>query len=139
MLTRSTARAPSRTHLGDAGLDLYAAEDVRLPSGGGRAAVVTGVTVALPRGYVGLVCPRSGLAVRHGITVLNAPGVVDAGYRGEIAVILVNTDPELAYQVAQGDRVAQLVVVPVADLVPVAVSALDQTTRSEAGLGSSGR
>lgn len=104
---------PSYARPGDAGLDLLAREDVLLAANGGRAVVPTGLVVAVPDGHVALVMPRSGLAARHGITCLNAPGVVDAGYRGEVCVVLVNTDPSAPYQVRRGDRIAQLVVQPV--------------------------
>lgn len=101
---------PAYAHPGDAGADLVAREDARLDPAGGRATVATGVALALPEGFVGLVHPRSGLAARHGVTVLNCPGTVDAGYRGEIKVTLLNTDPEREFTVRRGDRIAQLVV-----------------------------
>jgi dUTP pyrophosphatase len=128
---------PGYAHPGDAGLDLVARADITLAPGG-RAAVATGVAIALPAGYVGLVHPRSGLARKHGVTVLNAPGTVDAGYRGEIVVILVNTDPAEPFTVRRGDRVAQLVVqqVAVADLIEVGV--LPGSDRGEGGFGSTG-
>lgn len=128
---------PSYAHPGDAGLDLVAREDVTL-SPGGRAAVPTGVAIALPAGYVGLVHPRSGLARKHGVTVLNAPGTVDAGYRGEIQVILVNTDPAAQFTVKRGDRVAQLVVQQVAQADLVEVDTLPGSDRGEGGFGSTG-
>lgn len=130
--------APRYAHPGDAGLDLLAREDTTLPAGGGRAAVPTGIAIALPHGYVGLVHPRSGLARKHGVTTLNAPGTVDAGYRGELQVILVNTDPSEPFTVRRGDRIAQLVIqrVAVADLVEV--GSLPGSDRGEAGFGSTG-
>lgn len=131
------AVAPHRAHEDDAGFDLVSTETMEIPAGG-RALVGTGVSLALPTGTVGLVCPRSGLAVRHGITVLNGPGIVDAGYRGEIRVALHNTDPSEPFMVRAGDRIAQLVVVPFAAPELVEVDDLDATTRSHAGFGSSG-
>ena len=130
---------PSYAHPDDAGADLYAREDVLLPAGGGRAAVPTGVALALPPGYAGFVQPRSGLALRHGVTCLNTPGLIDAGYRDELKVLLVNTDPELAYQVRRGDRIAQLVVQAVEHVQFAAVDALPGSTRGTGGFGSSGR
>lgn len=131
------AALPGRAHHDDAGLDLTAAEDAEIPPLG-RALVGTGVAVALPAGTVGLVCPRSGLAARHGITVLNGPGIVDAGYRGEIKVTLHNTDADQPFAVRAGDRIAQLVIVPVLASRPVAVDVLDTTARGQGGFGSSG-
>jgi dUTP pyrophosphatase len=132
------ARLPARTHPGDAGLDLYAAEPASIAAGE-RASVGTGIAVAIPEGHAGLVLPRSGLAARHGITLPNAPGLIDAGYRGELRVLLLNTDPSGSFEVAPGDRIAQLVVTPVAEAVPVEVEALEETARGLAGFGSSGR
>ncbi len=131
------ATAPSRAHPDDAGLDLCAAEDVRIPPLG-RALVGTGVRVALPAGTFGMVSPRSGMAVRHGVTVLNGPGIVDAGYRGEIRVPLHNTDPEETFAVRRGDRIAQLVVVPFVAPTLREVDDLDATARAAGGFGSSG-
>lgn len=128
---------PGRAHPDDAGLDLVSAEDVHLPPGG-RALVGTGVRLALPPGTVGLVCPRSGLAARHGITVLNGPGIVDAGYRGEIRVPLHNTDLTEGFTVSRGDRIAQLVVVPYLAPTLEVVEELDTTVRAQGGFGSSG-
>lgn len=128
---------PGRAHPDDAGFDLVAAEDVVIPAGG-RALVGTGVSLALPSGTVGLVCPRSGLAVRHGVTVLNGPGIVDAGYRGEIRVPLHNTDLREEFVVARGDRIAQLVVVPFLAPTLEVVEELDATARAQGGFGSSG-
>jgi dUTP diphosphatase len=132
------ATLPTRAHEGDAGLDLYAAEPARIGPGE-RASVGTGVAVALPPGSAGLVVPRSGLAARHGIALVNAPGVIDAGYRGELRVLLLNTDREESFPVAPGDRIAQLLVVRVDLLAPVAVAELDQSERGNGGFGSSGR
>lgn len=128
---------PHRAHPGDAGLDLASAEDLVIPAGG-RALVDTGLAIALPPGTVGLVCPRSGLAARHGITVLNGPGVVDAGYRGPVKVALLNTDPSEDFTLRAGDRIAQLVVVPFLAPVLEEVEDLDETSRAESGFGSSG-
>ena len=105
-----TCPCPRYAHQGDAGADLYAREDAVLAPGGGRALVPTGVALALPPGYAGFVQPRSGLALRHGVTCLNTPGLIDAGYRDELRVLLVNTDPSTPYEVHRGDRIAQLVI-----------------------------
>jgi dUTP pyrophosphatase len=129
---------PAYAHPGDAGADLYAARDVEIPPGGGRAMVPTGVAVALPEGYVGLVHPRSGLAARLGVTVLNAPGTVDAGYRGEILVNLVNHDPDQPATISRGDRIAQLVVQRVERAVFHVVEQLPDSVRGGAGHGSTG-
>jgi dUTP pyrophosphatase len=129
---------PAYPHPGDAGADLCAAEDVVLPPGG-RATVGTGLAVAVPDGYAAFVHPRSGLASRHGITVVNAPGTVDAGYRGEIRVVLLNTDRAEAFTVRRGDRIAQLVVQPVTRVRFVDVAELPGTARGEGGFGSTGR
>jgi dUTP pyrophosphatase len=128
---------PAYAHPGDAGADLVAAEEAELPPGH-RRAVRTGIAVAIPDGYVGLVHPRSGLAARLGVTVLNAPGTVDAGYRGEILVILVNLDPANTVKISRGDRIAQLVVQRVERAVFRAVDALDDTARGAGGHGSTG-
>lgn len=131
------AAAPVYAHPGDAGADLVAAERVRLEPGA-RALVGTGVRIALPDGYVAFVVPRSGLAAKHGITVLNAPGTVDAGYRGEIKVCLLNTDPTEAYDIEPGDRIAQLIVMPVPPVRFVPVEELPGSARGEGGFGSTG-
>jgi dUTP pyrophosphatase len=128
---------PAYAHLGDAGADLCAAEDVLLPPGG-RAVVGTGLAVAIPEGYAGFVHPRSGLAARHGITVVNAPGTIDAGYRGEVKVILLNTDPAEPFAVRRGDRIAQLVVQPVVSARFVPVDELPPLGSERAGNGSRG-
>jgi dUTP pyrophosphatase len=129
---------PDYAHPGDAGADLRAAADVVLPPGG-RATVGTGVAVAVPEGYAGFVHPRSGLAARHGITVVNAPGTIDAGYRGEVRVVLLNTDPAEPFTVRRGDRIAQLVVQPVTRVRFLEVAELPPSPRGEAGFGSTGR
>jgi len=130
---------PTAAHQGDAGYDLRAREAVVLAPGGGRAAVPTGIAVAIPPGWAGLVLPRSGLALRHGVTCLNAPGLIDAGYRDEIRVVLVNHDPADAFEVAVGDRIAQLVIQEVAAIDWDEVEDLGQTTRGQGGFGSTGR
>ena len=128
---------PTRAYEGDAGLDLYAAHPARLAPGE-RASVGTGIAVAIPPGHGGLVLPRSGLALRHGIALVNAPGLIDAGYRGELRVLLLNTDSEASFEVAAGDRIAQLVIVALALLTPVEVDELGASARQERGFGSSG-
>ena len=130
---------PAAAHPGDAGYDLRARESVVLAPGGGRAAVPTGVAVAIPPGWAGLVLPRSGLALRHGVTCLNAPGLIDAGYRDEIRVVLVNHDPAEPFEVAVGDRIAQLVIQEVAAIEWDEVDDLGQTARGQGGFGSTGR
>jgi dUTP pyrophosphatase len=132
--------APSYAREGDAGADLVATTDVLLRCRGGRAVVPTGVAIAIPAGYAGLVLPRSGLAARHGLTCLNAPGLIDSGYRGEIRVILVNHDPEQDYTVSRGDRVAQLVLVKVeqAAFELVGESGLEGSQRGTGGFGHTG-
>ena len=130
---------PIAQHDGDAGHDLYAAADVELEPRGGRALVPTGIAIAIPAGYAGFVQPRSGLALRHGVTCLNTPGLIDAGYRDEISVLLVNLDPESAFDVARGDRIAQLVIQRVEVVEWDAVDELDDSARGTGGWGSSGR
>lgn len=130
---------PSYAHPGDAGADLVARADALLVAGGGRALVPTGIAVAIPEGWAGFVQPRSGLALRHGVTVLNSPGLIDCGYRDELKVILVNTDPDDDYQVARGDRIAQLVLRPVASATFTAVDELPDSHRAAGGFGSTGR
>jgi dUTP pyrophosphatase len=132
--------APSYAREGDAGADLIATTEVVLPCRGGRAVVPTGVAVAIPAGYAGLVVPRSGLAARHGLTCLNAPGLIDSGFRGELKVILVNHDPEHDYTVRRGDRVAQLVVVKVeqAAFELVGEGGLEDSQRGSGGFGHTG-
>jgi dUTP pyrophosphatase len=130
---------PAYAREGDAGADLMAREDAVLAAGGGRALVPTGVAVAIPPGFAGLVLPRSGLAMRHGVTVLNAPGLIDAGYRGELTVLLVNTDPAADYTVHRGDRVAQLVIVAVDQVGVRVVDELPPSDRGSGGFGHTGR
>jgi dUTP pyrophosphatase len=131
------ARLPARAYEGDAGLDLFAAEAVEIGPGE-RASVGTGVAVAIPDGYAGLVVPRSGLAARSGISLVNAPGLIDSGYRGELRVLLLNTDRKQPFPVEPGDRIAQLVLVGVAPAEPVEAE-LDETVRGTGGFGSTGR
>ena len=128
---------PSYAHPGDAGADLCAAADVTLEPGE-RSLVPTGVALAIPDGWVGLVHPRSGLAAKHGISIVNAPGTVDAGYRGEILVNLINLDPRDAFTVRRGDRIAQLVVQQVARVEFLEVDSLEATSRGDTGHGASG-
>jgi dUTP pyrophosphatase len=152
-LLREGARLPSRAHEGDAGLDLHAAERATIAPGE-RASVGTGIAVEIPPGHAGLVLPRSGLAARHGIALVNSPGLIDSGYRGEVRVLLLNTDRARPFEVHPGDRIAQLLVTPFAGAVPV--EAVDSTelaagasaappvsgggpVRGEGGFGSSGR
>ncbi|HEY8673352.1 MAG TPA: dUTP diphosphatase [Candidatus Dormibacteraeota bacterium] len=129
---------PTRAHQGDAGLDLYAAEPAHLGPGE-RWSVPTGVAVEIPEGHAGLVLPRSGLAREHGIALVNSPGLIDSGYRGEIKVVLLNTDPAQVFRVESGDRIAQLVVVEIATPEPVEVEELAESARGDGGFGSSGR
>ncbi len=128
---------PDRAHPGDAGVDLYAARDVELGPGE-RAVVGTGIAIALPDGYAAFAHPRSGLAARHGVTLVNAPGTIDAGYRGEIAVTMINTDRTAAVRFSRGDRIAQLVIQRVERAVFCEVSRLPGSARGEGGFGSTG-
>lgn len=130
---------PAYATPGDAGADLVAREDVVLAPRGGRALVPTGAAVALPEGYAGFVQPRSGLALKHGVTCLNTPGLIDSGYRGELKVLLVNTDPEHPFTVRRGERIAQLVVQRVEHAAFVEVDELPASVRGEGGFGSTGR
>ena len=130
---------PGYAKEGDAGADLVARTGVTLKAGGGRAAVPTGIAVAIPPGHAGFVQPRSGLALRHGVTCLNTPGLIDAGYRDELAVLLVNTDPEVDYEVRRGDRIAQLVIQRVETADFVEVDRLTDSQRGLGGFGSTGR
>ena len=130
---------PAYARVGDAGADLLAREGALLRAGGGRALVPTGLAVAVPEGWAGLVLPRSGLALRHGVTCLNAPGLIDAGYRDEVQVLLVNTDPTSDYEVRRGDRIAQLVVHQVGHVAFTPVAALPPSARGTGGFGSTGR
>jgi dUTP pyrophosphatase len=130
---------PAYARVGDAGLDLVAREAAVLASGGGRALVPTGIAFALPEGYAGFVQPRSGLALRHGVTVLNSPGLIDSGYRDELKVLLVNLDPTTPFEIARGDRIAQLVVQAVARVEWAPVPELDASERGGGGFGHTGR
>lgn len=134
---RPEAIVPARAYDGDAGMDLHAAEGVTIGPGA-RATVGTGIAIELPPGHAGLVLPRSGLAARHGIALVNAPGLIDSGYRGEIRVLLLNTDRAEPFACAAGERIAQLVVVPVAGVEPVEASGLAASERGDGGFGSSG-
>lgn len=129
---------PVTAHSGDAGVDLYSREDVLISAAGGRMLVPTGIAVAIPSGFVGLVVPRSGLAIMHGVTLLNTPGIIDSGYRGELKVVMINTDPSSDYQVARGDRIAQLVIQPIENVTWSVVDELDDNDRG-GGFGHSGR
>ena len=129
---------PSYAHAGDAGLDLCAREDAEIAPAGGRTIMPTGISIAIPLGYAGFVLPRSGLALKHGISVVNTPGLIDAAYRGEIKVVLINTDPSTAYTIHRGDRVAQLVLQQVQHVVWDVVDELDGEDRG-GGFGHSGR
>ena len=129
---------PRYAHPGDAGLDLHAREDAVLAPGGGRSLVPTGIAIAIPPGHAAFVLPRSGLALRHGVTVVNSPGLIDAAYRGEVKVVMLNTDPEAPYTVHRGDRIAQLVVQRVEEVVWQVVDGLEGEDRG-GGFGHSGR
>ena len=132
------ATLPAQQHDDDAGYDLCAIESVRLEPAGSRALVRTGLAVAIPSGYAGFVLPRSGLALKHGIAVVNAPGLIDSQYRGELKVLLLNTDPADAYEVKPGDRIAQLVIQKVEYVEWAEVDSLDETKRDTFGFGSTG-
>jgi dUTP pyrophosphatase len=131
------SRLPAYAHAGDAGLDLAAAADVLLAPFE-RALVPTGIAVAIPEGYAGFVQPRSGLAIRHGLSFVNTPGLIDSHYRGEVSVVAVNLDAATPITIRKGDRIAQLVIQPVATVEVVDVTALDSTARGEGGFGSTG-
>lgn len=130
---------PAYAKPGDAGVDLRATGSVTLPPGGGRALVPTGAAVAIPRGYAGFIQPRSGLALKHGVTCLNTPGLIDADYRGELKVLLVNTDPSEPFEITRGERIAQLVIQAVEHVDFVEVDELDETERGDGGFGHTGR
>ena len=130
---------PAYAKPGDAGCDLLAAETVVLAAAGGRAMVPTGIAIAIPPGYAGFVQPRSGLALRHGVTCVNSPGLIDSGYRDELRVLLLNTDPAEPYEIQRGDRIAQLVIQRVSVAEWDEVDALDETERGLGGFGHSGR
>jgi dUTP pyrophosphatase len=135
---KAEALLPTRAHQGDAGLDLYACESAHIGPGE-RWSVGTGVGVEIPAGHAGLVLPRSGLARDHGIALVNAPGLIDSGYRGELRVLLLNTDPAETFRVEPGERIAQLLITPIATPAPVEREALSESARGEGGFGSSGR
>ncbi len=137
-LLSDAATPPARAHEGDAGLDLYAAEPAILGPGD-RASVGTGIAVEIPEGHAGLVLPRSGLAARHGIAIVNSPGLIDSGYRGEVRVLLLNTDASEPFEIGVGDRIAQLLLTPYAGAKPVEAAELSASARGEGGFGSSGR
>ncbi len=129
---------PTTAHGGDAGVDLHAREDAVLPANGGRVLVPTGLAVAIPVGYMGLVVPRSGLALKHGVTLVNTPGIIDSGYRGELKVVMINTDPLSDYHVRRGDRIAQLIIQELAAVTWREVEELTGEDRG-GGFGHSGR
>lgn len=129
---------PRQAHDGDAGVDLYAREDIVLAPGGGRALMPTGIAIAIPLGFAGFVLPRSGLALNNGISVVNAPGLIDSHYRGELKVVLLNTDATRPYHVHRGDRIAQLVIQRVEEVTWTEVASLDENNRG-GGFGHSGR
>ena len=129
---------PAQAHAGDAGIDLHARVDVVLPANGGRVLVPTGIAVAIPVGFFGQVVPRSGLALKHGVTLVNTPGIIDSGYRGELQVIMINTDPKADYQVSRGDRIAQLIIQQVVSTSWDVVEHLEGEDRG-GGFGHSGR
>ena len=135
---REGAHFPARVRDGDAGLDLYAAEPATIGPGE-RASVATGIAVEIPPGHAGLVLARSGLAARHGIALVNAPGLIDSGFRGEVRVLLLNTDREAAFEVEPGDRIAQLLLTPYVEAEPIEVAELADSARGAGGFGSSGR
>ncbi len=130
---------PSYARAGDAGADLVARQGAVLKAGGGRALVPTGIRVAIPEGYAGFVQPRSGLALRHGVTLANSPGLIDSGYRDELAVIMINTDPSADFEVRRGDRIAQLVIQKVEQAAFVATAELPPSARGLGGFGHTGR
>ena len=134
---KDEATLPTRVHDSDAGLDLFAAEGARI-SPGGRVSVGTGLAVAIPEGLAGLVLPRSGLALKHGVTLANSPGLIDPGYRGEVRILLINTDQSSEFRVAPGDRIAQFILVPIALVTPLESDSLGSTARGAGGFGSSG-
>ena len=135
---KEAATLPTRAHEGDAGLDLCSCEAAHIGPGE-RWSVGTGIAVEVPDGHAGLVLPRSGLAREHGIALVNAPGLIDSGYRGEIRVLLLNTDPAEIFRIEPGDRIAQLVIAPIVIAEPVEAGSLSESTRGDGGFGSSGR
>lgn len=130
---------PRYAREGDAGVDLLAREDHILRAAGHRALIPTGIAVAIPTGYAGFIQPRSGLALEHGVTCLNTPGLIDSGYRGELKVLLINTDPSVDFEIRRGERIAQLVIQAVEHVKFVEVGALDESQRGEGGFGHTGR
>jgi dUTP pyrophosphatase len=134
---RDDAKAPEQAHEHDAGYDLFSSEDASIEPGA-RVSVGTGIAVAIPDGHAGLVLPRSGLSARHGIALVNAPGLIDAGYRGEVRILLLNTDRKDAFAIEAGDRIAQLLVTRVEPAEFVEAGALSETARGEGGFGSTG-
>lgn len=137
-LLNDSATLPTRAHEDDAGLDLYASEPAHIGPGE-RWQVATGIALEIPAGQAGLVLPRSGLAKRHGISLVNAPGLIDSGYRGEIKVLLLNNDPAEIFRVEPGDRIAQLVLTPITVVNPIQADSLAESARGEGGFGSTGR
>jgi dUTP pyrophosphatase len=137
-LLSDAARLPGRAHEGDAGLDLHASEAAVLEPGE-RASVGTGIAIELPPGHAGLVLPRSGLAAHNGIALVNSPGLIDSGYRGEVRILLINTDRQQSFEIEPGDRIAQLVLTPVEAAEPVEAAKLADSARGEGGFGSTGR
>ena len=137
-LLSDSGTLPTRSHEGDAGLDLYAAEPAHIGPGE-RWQVATGIAVEIPAGHAGLVLPRSGLAQRHGISLVNVPGLIDAGYRGEVKVLLLNNDPAEIFRIKPGDRIAQLLVTPFVSVEPQQAETLSETGRGDSGFGSTGR
>ena len=135
---KDEATLPTRAHEDDAGLDLYACEPAHIGPGE-RWSVGTGIAIEIPEGHAGFVLPRSGLASKHGIALVNSPGLIDSGYRGEVRVLLLNTDPAETFRVEAGARIAQLVIVPIALAESVEVEALSHSARGDGGFGSSGR
>ncbi|HTR74334.1 MAG TPA: dUTP diphosphatase [Solirubrobacterales bacterium] len=135
---KDAAVLPTRAHPGDAGLDLYSTEEAHIGPGE-RWSVGTGIALEIPEGYAGLVVPRSGLAREHGITLVNGPGLIDSGYRGEVRVLLLNTDPAETVRIEAGARIAQLVLTPVTLAEPVEAGALSESSRGDGGFGSTGR
>ena len=129
--------APRYQHEGDAGLDLSSRVDLVLEAGE-RATIPTGIAVAIPAGHAGFVLPRSGLAARHGIALVNSPGLIDSGYRGEVAIVMINTDKHEAFHIKRGDRIAQLVLQQVVEATTIEVAELDETSRGSGGFGSTG-
>ncbi|MEK7410528.1 MAG: dUTP diphosphatase [Actinomycetota bacterium] len=129
---------PGMAHPGDAGVDLYSRQDILIAPAGGRVLVPTGIAIAVPDGYVGLVVPRSGLAIKHGVTLVNTPGIIDSGYRGELQVVMINTDPAIPYSVKRGDRIAQLLIQRMESVAWLVVDELDGVDRG-GGFGHSGR